>query len=89
MKRGGLTVAAFLSCGLMRGALSHYADFGHSLIYVVKAGRLIERLGMRIAEPLLLSLTRSLIYSRREDRIPEFRHYAQALAAWGAAKPQV
>ncbi|MCH7555782.1 MAG: hypothetical protein IIC08_07320 [Proteobacteria bacterium] len=33
--------------------------------------------------PLLLSLTRSLVYARREDQIPEFRHYARALAAWG------
>ena len=72
--------------GLMRSALAHYADFGHSLIYVVKAGRLIARLGDAVCEPLLLSLTRSLIYSSREDRIPEFRHYADALAAWGRGK---
>ena len=26
-------------------ALSHYADFGHSAIYTLKAGQLIERLG--------------------------------------------
>ena len=79
---GGLGFAG-VERGLMRAALAHYADFGHSLIYAVKAGRLIERLGEPVAAPLLLSLTRSLIYSRREDRIPEFRHYAQALAAWG------
>ena len=82
---GGLGFAG-IERGLMRAALAHYADFGHSLIYAVKAGRLIERLGERVAAPLLLSLTRSLIYSRREDRIPEFRHYAQALAAWGRGK---
>jgi nitrite reductase/ring-hydroxylating ferredoxin subunit/limonene-1,2-epoxide hydrolase len=82
---GGLGFAG-VERGLMRAALAHYADFGHSLIYVVKAGRLIERLGERVAGPLLMSLTRSLIYSSREDRIPEFRHYAQALAAWGRGK---
>ena len=69
--------------GLTRAALAHYNDFGHSVIYVSKAGRLIHRLGRDVSEPLLLSLTRSLIYSRREDRIPEFRRYASTLDAWG------
>lgn len=72
--------------GLSRAALLHYNDFGHSIIYVSKAGALIERLGSGVAEPLLLSLVRSLIYSRREDRIPEFRGYAKALASWGKGK---
>jgi len=69
--------------GLTRAALAHYNDFGHSVIYVSKAGRLIERLGSGVAEPLLLSLTRSLVYTRREDRIPEFRRYASVLDSWG------
>ena len=69
--------------GLSRAALLHYNDFGHSIIYVTKAGALIERLGTEVSEPLLMSLTRSLIYTRREDRIPEFRRYADALEAWG------
>jgi nitrite reductase/ring-hydroxylating ferredoxin subunit len=69
--------------GLSRAALLHYNDFGHSIIYVTKAGRLIDRLGTRVFEPLLLSLARSLIYTSREDRIPEFRRYAAALDAWG------
>ena len=69
--------------GLSRAALLHYNDFGHSIIYVAKAGRLIDSLGPDIAEPLLLSLTRSLVYTRREDRIPEFRRYADALSSWG------
>jgi hypothetical protein len=69
--------------GLSRAALLHYNDFGHSIIYVTKAGKLIEHLGADVAEPILLSLTRSLIYTTREERIPEFRRYAGALAAWG------
>lgn len=66
-----------------RAALAHYADFGHSLIYAVKAGELIERLGPSVEAPLLLALTRSLIYATREDLIPEFRDYASVLAGWG------
>ena len=69
--------------GLTRAALLHYNDFGHSVIYVTKAGKLIDRLGSGVREPLLLSLARSLIYTRREDRIPEFRRYAGTLDAWG------
>jgi len=69
--------------GLSRAALLHYNDFGHSIIYVTKAGRLIDSLGPDITEPLLLSLTRSLVYTRREDRIPEFRRYADTLVSWG------
>jgi len=68
---------------LTRAALLHYNDFGHSIIYVTKAGGLIDRLGPDISEPLLLSLVRSLIYARREDRVPEFRRYAETLGAWG------
>jgi len=77
---------AELEAPLAEAALAHYNDFGHSLIYVQKTGELIERLGPgkggESAEPLLLSLVRSLVYATREDLIPEFRAYAPALAAW-------
>jgi nitrite reductase/ring-hydroxylating ferredoxin subunit len=63
-------------------ALAHYADFGHSAIYVLKAGQLIARLGEAVAEPVLLALTRSLVQATREERLPEFRHYFDAFAAW-------
>ncbi len=88
MIRGSLDAGlefAGLERGLARTALAHYADFGHSLIYVAKAGRLIERLGPRVALPLLLSLVRSIVYATREERLPEFRHYAPALESWGGA----
>ena len=68
---------------LTRAALRHYNDFGHSLIYVGKAGGLIKRLGTRVAKPLLVSLVRSIIFANRDDKIPEFRRYADARAAWG------
>lgn len=76
---------------LARAALAHYADFGHSLIYVQKTFALLERwAGTRavdagerdIAETLLLPLTRSLVLATREDRIPEFAAYAPAVAAF-------
>jgi nitrite reductase/ring-hydroxylating ferredoxin subunit len=79
----GLGFAEF-EPALSRAALAHYNDFGHSLIYVVKCGRLIARLGQRVERPLLLALVRSLVYATREDLIPEFRGYAKALAGFGA-----
>ena len=63
-------------------ALSHYADFGHSAIYTLKAGQLIERLGEEAKEPVLLALVRQQINATREERLPEFRFYAKALDAW-------
>jgi len=73
---------ADLERSLAEAALAHYQDFGHSLIYVLKTGQLIERLGDSVAEPLLLALVRSLIFARREDLIPEFRSYREVLATW-------
>ena len=70
--------------GLSRAALAHYNDFGHALIYVAKAGRLIARLGETTAEPVLLALVRGIAAAFREDMIPEFRAYGPALAAFGA-----
>jgi nitrite reductase/ring-hydroxylating ferredoxin subunit len=67
---------------LTAAALRHYADFGHSLIYVVHTGRLIDRLGPGVEVPLLLALVRSLVNASREDLIPEFRRYSAALADW-------
>jgi nitrite reductase/ring-hydroxylating ferredoxin subunit len=63
-------------------ALAHYADFGHSAIYVVNVGELITRLDARATEPLMLALTRALVRARREERLPEFRGYDKALAEW-------
>ncbi len=70
--------------GLARAALAHYAGFGHSAIYVLKAGSLIRRLGEDIAEPVLLSLVRGLVSAFREDLIPEFRGYGAALKGFGS-----
>lgn len=82
--REGLNFAD-LERALSAAALRHYADFGHSLIYVVHVGELIGRLGHRVEAPLLLALVRSLTNASREDLIPEFRGYAAALADWPKA----
>ena len=71
-----------LEPALAAAALAHYNDFGHTLIYLMHVRRLIERLGPEVEKPLLLAWLRSLIYATREDLLPDFRHYADALAAW-------
>lgn len=68
--------------GLIRAALAHYQGFGHAMIYVCKTGELIEKLGPSSAKPLLQSLTRYLVYTTREDLIPEFKAYRPARDAW-------
>ena len=83
--RGALTEGldpAELERPLAHAALAHYQDFGHALIFVLKTFELIARLGPESAEPLLLAMTRSLVYARREDLIPEFRAYGPALERW-------
>jgi len=69
---------------IAEAALMHYADFGHCAIYALKAGQLIERLGDDVAAPALLALTRMLARATREERLPEFRGYAKALAEWSS-----
>lgn len=81
--RQGLGVEDF-EPALARAALAHYNAFGHSLIYVTKLRVLVAKLGERVAEPLLLSLVREIVFAAREDKIPEFRRYAGALKAWGS-----
>jgi nitrite reductase/ring-hydroxylating ferredoxin subunit len=75
--------AAKMRQAFATAALAHYQDFGHSAIYVLKAFELIGKLGAGVAEPVLLSLVRSLVFASREDLIPEFRSYAGALARHG------
>jgi nitrite reductase/ring-hydroxylating ferredoxin subunit len=86
--RAGMTYPD-LRPALTEAALAHYADFGHSAIYVLKAGQLVERLGESVLAPMLEALVRQLVYARREDRLPEFRGYGAALEHWpsGGAKP--
>jgi hypothetical protein len=69
---------------LVRAALAHYNDFGHSLIYLTHVRHLVARLGAAVEAPLLKAWIRSLIHATREDLLPDFRAYGDALAAWPA-----
>ena len=60
-------------------ALAHYNSFGHSLIYVYKAGQLLEHAGPEMEPYVLPPLARHLCYTTREDLLPEFSDYKAAL----------
>ena len=84
--RGALAAGdafSIMERGLARAALSHYHSFGHALIYIPRAAELISRLGEDVTAPLLLSLVRSIVTGFREDLIPEFRYYGEALSGFG------
>lgn len=83
--RGGLAEGRGFEdfeAALTQAALRHYSGFGHSLIYVRKAGELIGHLGPEIQTRVILPLARAIIFAQREDLIPEFRGYHAALASW-------
>jgi len=73
-----------LEAALVRATLAHYNDFGHSLIYVTHVRQLVARLGAAVEAPLLKAWARSLVSATREDLLPDFRAYGDALAAWPA-----
>jgi nitrite reductase/ring-hydroxylating ferredoxin subunit len=78
---------ADLEPALADSALAHYNDFGHSLIYLAHVASLVGRLGAEVERPLLLAWLRSVILATREDLLPDFRAYADALATWRGGAP--
>ena len=75
---------SLLDAPLAKAALAHYQGFGHAAIYTEKTRSLVQTLGDDSAADLVLPLIRSLIYSRREDLVPEFRFYRTALNQWNS-----
>lgn len=74
----GLKLAQLLP-NLAQSILRHYRSFGHALIYLTKIEALVVRLGEDLTYPLLRPLVRYTCSATREDLLPEFRHYGNAL----------
>ncbi len=70
---------------LAEAALAHYNDFGHSLIYLTHVRSLLARLGPAAGGPLLKAWVRALVFATREDLLPDFKGYRDALARWPSA----
>ncbi|GHF29015.1 hypothetical protein GCM10017044_25330 [Kordiimonas sediminis] len=54
---------------------SHYAGFGHPVIFLQKARELVDRLGAGAEKDLMIQLSRYFVLSAREDLIPEFKSF--------------
>ena len=67
---------------LGEAALAHYNDFGHSLIYLTHVRSLLARLGAAAAPALLRAWVRALVLATREDLLPDFKGYRDAIAQW-------
>jgi len=76
---------AELEPAFARAALEHFNDFGHSAIWVAKADQWVAFAGEGVGRWLAPPLARSLAYTTREDLLPEFKRYADALARQPAA----
>ncbi|MDX1739340.1 MAG: hypothetical protein R3261_13960, partial [Alphaproteobacteria bacterium] len=73
---------------LLEAIFAHYRSFGHMVIYWDKIRALIARFGDEMTRPLLLCFTRALVFSSREDEIPEFKDYRPAVEAWNSGGAQ-
>lgn len=64
--------------GWLYGVLAdHFLDFGHPLIYLVKAQELFDRAGDEHAPAVLASLLFSIVYGTREDTLPYMHAHAR------------
>jgi nitrite reductase/ring-hydroxylating ferredoxin subunit len=62
----------------------HFLSFGHSLIYLVKAGELLDVLPDDDAQTIHASLLVNMTRSRREDTLPYLRNYFVPVREWEA-----
>jgi len=73
--------------GWLYAALSdHFLDFGHELIYLVKAQELFERAGDEHADEILGGLLHAIVLGTREDTLPYMRGYARRFEEHLAAR---
>ena len=68
-----------MESAFVAGALLHFNDFGHSLIYTFKTSQLVEVVDDDAEKRLCLAIARHLCYTTREDLLPEFRSYGELL----------
>jgi len=61
----------------------HFTDFGHQLIYMVKAQELLARAGAEYAEDLYVGLLYGTVLATREDALP---YLAGHTARWKGAR---
>jgi nitrite reductase/ring-hydroxylating ferredoxin subunit len=82
--RGALAAVvprAVIERWLYRLCADHFLDFGHALIYQVKAFDLLDQVGWEHAEAILPAHLCGIVNGTREDTLPEWDHFRRRLAA--------
>jgi nitrite reductase/ring-hydroxylating ferredoxin subunit len=74
---------------LLQLCADHFLDFGHALIYVVKAFDLLGRAGWEFAGELLGSLVFGIVNGTREDLLPGWAGWRQRMAALEPRLPEL
>ena len=67
----------------------HFLDFGHPLIYLAKAGELLDRAGEDYARDIFPALLYGIVLGTREDRLPYLRGYFRRLEAMAPEFPRL
>ena len=67
----------------------HFLDFGHELIYLIKAQELLDRVGDEYARRIYPALLYAIVLGTREDTLPYMAGYARRLTAIEARLPEV
>ncbi len=64
----------------------HFTDFGHQLIYLVKAQELLDRAGGTYAPEIHAGILFGTVFGTREDTLPYFRPYVKR---WSAVEEEL
>ncbi len=69
---------------ICRALSAHFLDFGHPLIYLVKARAVLAHASNAAAADILGSLVRRIVLGTREDRLPYMQAYFRRVRAYAA-----
>jgi len=79
---------AELEPALMAPVAAHFLDFGHAAIYQSKVFDLLDAVGWRHADDILVGFVRGLVYATREDTLPAWRRWNQRVDELSAHFPR-
>ncbi len=74
-----------LEPAVLRLCADHFLDYGHALIYAVKAFDLLAACGWEAADPVLPALVHAIVTGTREDVLPAWSGFRRRRAARAAS----
>lgn len=78
-----------LQAAMLALCADHFLDFGHALIYTVRAFELLDAVDFAFADEILGGLITSVVLGTREDLLPEWKGYRDRLAAVSPELPRL